>query len=73
MINKLIYDHNKSINYVAKWMKIPLKIFIKYLKQYLEWINARFSNFNIKINNRIERLKNIKGLIQIYLGLNRGK
>ena len=59
------------MNYVAKWKRIPLKIFIKSLKQYSEWINAISSNFNIKINNRIKRLKNIKGLIQIYLGLNR--
>ena len=68
-----MYDDNKSMNYFAKWMRIPLKIFITSLKQYSEWINARSSNVNIKINSRIERLKNIKGLIQIYLGLNRGK
>ena len=59
------------MNYAAKWKRIPLKIFIKSLKQYSEWINAIYSNFNIKINNRIKRLKNIKGLIQIYFGLNR--
>ena len=58
-------------NYVAKWMKTPLKIFIESLKQYSEWINARSSDFNMKISYRIERLKNIKWLVQIYLGLNK--
>ena len=54
-------------------MRIPLKIFIKSLKQYSEWINARSSDFNIKIKNRIMRFMNTKGLIQTYLGLNREK
>ena len=27
----------------------------------------------MKINNQINRIQNIKGLIQVYIGLNRGK
>ena len=71
MINKLLYDDNKSIMFVAKWMRIPFRIFVKHLKQYLRWIDANSIEFNAKTNNKIERIKNIKGLIEVYFGINK--
>ena len=29
VIHKMIYEDKKEIEYVAKWIRIPLKIFIK--------------------------------------------
>ena len=73
IINKLLYDDNKSIMFVAKWMRIPFRIFVKHLKQYLRWIDANSIESNAKTNNKIERIKNIKGLIEVYLGINMGR
>ena len=52
-------------------MRIPHKIFIKSTKSYLKWIDQKALQFKSKFIERIERLQNIKGLIQIYLGLNK--
>ena len=38
IINKLLYDDNKSIMFAAKWISIPFRIFVKHFKQYLRWI-----------------------------------
>ena len=73
IINKLLYTENRSTEFVAKWMRIPHKIFIKSIKSYLKWIDQKALQFKSKFIERIERLQNIKGLIQIYLGLNKGR
>ena len=70
IINKLLYDDNKSIMFVAKWMRIPFRIFVKHLKQYLRWIYANSIESNVKTNNKIERIKNLKELIEVYFGIN---
>ena len=71
IINKLLYDDNKSFMFVAKWMRIPFRIFVKHLKQYLRWIDANSIESNAKTNNKIERIKNIKGLIEVYFRINK--
>ena len=73
IISKLFYEEKRDVQYIAKWMRIPVKLFAKWIKSYFEQINDRTSKSLIKIKNKIERFKDIKGLIQIYLGLNRGK
>ena len=73
IINKLLYDDNESIMFVAKWMRISFRIFVKHLKQYLRWIYANSIESNAKTNNKIERIKNIKGLIEVYFGVNKGR
>ena len=73
VINKLLYEENKEVKFIAKWMRIPLKIFVKSMKSYTKWIENKSFESRIRINNKIERFQNIKGLIEIYLGLNRGK
>ena len=70
IINKLLYDDNKSIMFFAKWMRIPFRIFVKHLKQYLRWIDANSIESNVKTNNKIERIKNLKELIEVYFGIN---
>ena len=73
IISKLFYEEKRDVQYIAKWMRIPVKVFAKWIKSYFEQINDRTTKSLIKIKNKIERFKDIKGLIQIYLGLNRGK
>ena len=43
------------------------------MNRYNLWVNNRRNEQIIKINNQINRLQNIKGLIQVYMGLNKGK
>ena len=55
IISKLLYEDKKDAEYVAKWMRIPWKIFIKWLKTYLEWIRNKSSKSLIKTKDKIER------------------
>ena len=55
IISKLLYEDKKDAEYVAKWMRIPWKIFIKWLKTYLEWIRNKSSKSLIKNKDKIER------------------
>ena len=73
IINKLLYDDKKSIQFITKWIRIPFRIFAKHFKQYLRWIDANFMESKAKTNNKIERIKSIKGLIEVYFGINKGR
>ena len=73
VINKLLFEENKEVQFIAKWMKISLKIFVRSMKSYTKLIENKSFESRIRINNRIEKFQNIKGLIEIYLGLDRGK
>ena len=73
LIKKMLYGDKKDITYISKWLRIPTKIFIKAMNRYNLWVNNRRNEQIIKINNQINRLQNIKGLIQVYMGLNKGK
>ena len=55
IISKLLYEDKKDAEYVAKWMRIPRKIFIKWLKTYLEWIRNKSSKSLIETKDKIER------------------
>ena len=55
IISKLLYEDMKDAEYVAKWMRIPWKIFIKWLKTYLEWIRNKSSKSLIETKDKIER------------------
>ena len=55
IISKLLYEDKKDAEYVAKWMRIPWKIFIKWLKTYLEWIRNKSSKSLIETKDKIER------------------
>ena len=52
IINNLLYDSNKSIRLVAKWMMIPFRIFVKYFKQYLKWIDLNSIKSNAKTKTK---------------------
>ena len=55
IISKLLYEDKKDAEYVAKWMRIPWKIFIKWLKTYLERIRNKSSKSLIETKDKIER------------------
>ena len=73
IINKMLFVDHKDVDYVAKWLRIPSKIFIRLMKKYKEWVDKKSEQQRSKTKMKIERLINIKGLIQVYMGLNRGK
>ena len=41
VINKLLYEENKEVQFIAKWMRIPLKIFVRSMKSYTKWIENK--------------------------------
>ena len=73
IIQKMIYEENKDIDYVSKWLRISIKKFILCMNRYNKWINNRSKHVQTKIKLKIERMQDIKGLIQMYLALNKRK
>ena len=71
IINKLLYDDKKNIQFVVKWMRITFRIFVKHFKQYLRRIDANKKS-NSKNDNKIERIKNIKILKEFNFGISKG-
>ena len=53
--------------------RIPIKKFILCMNRYNKWINNRSKDVQTKNKRKIERIQDIKGLIQMYLALNKGK
>ena len=73
IIQRMIYEENKDIDYVSKWLRIPIKKFILCMNRYNKWINNRGKDVQTKNNRNFEWIQDIKGLIQMYLALNKGK
>ena len=73
IINKMLYVENKDAFFIAKWLRIPTKQFIWSMNKYNKWITDRRIQKRNKIHEKINRLQNIKGLIQVFIGLNKGK
>ena len=69
----MIYEENKDIDYVSKWLRIPIKKFILCMNRCNKWIYNRSKDVQTKNKQIIERIQDIKGLIQMYLALNKGK
>ena len=38
IINIIIFDVHRDANYVAKWLRIQSKIFIRWMRKYQEWV-----------------------------------
>ena len=72
-INKLMYEEKRDLVFIAKWLRIPLKFFVKSLNRYTKQIKSQYISYRVNLNQKVDRLVNIKGLIQIYIGLNKGK
>ena len=72
-INKLMYEEKRDLGFIAKWLRIPLKIFVKSFNRYTKQIKNKNISCRLKLDRKVDRLVNIKGLIQIYIGLNKGK
>ena len=72
-INKLMYEEKRDLVFVAKWLRISLKFFVKSLNRYTKHIKSQYISYRVNLNQKVDRLVDIKGLIQIYIGLNKGK
>ena len=73
LINKLMYEEKRDLVFIAKLLRIPLKKFVKSLNRYTKQIKSQYINYRVNLNQKVDRLVDIKGLIQIYIGLNKGK
>ena len=73
IIHKMFYEENKDIDYISKWLRIPIKKFIRCMSRYKKWVENRSKDVQAKNQQKIERTQDIKGLIQKYLALNKGK
>ena len=69
----MLFKDHRDVDYVSKWLRIPSKIFIRSIRKYKEWVDKKNEQQRSKIKMKIERLTNIIGLMQVYIGLNRGK
>ena len=67
----MLFEQNKDIRYVSKWIRMPVKLFITSINITNQILIQ--TNKNVKKITKINRLLNVKGLVQIYMGLNRGK
>ena len=72
-VNKVMYEEKRDLVFIAKWLRIPLKIFVKSLNRYAKQIKFQYISYRVNLNQKVDRLVDIKGLIQIYIGLNKGK
>ena len=68
-----MYEEKRDLVFIAKWLRIPLKIFVKSLNRYTKQIKSQYISYRVNLNQKVDRLVDIKGLIQIYIGLNKGK
>ena len=59
----MIYEDKKEIEYVAKWIRIPIMIFIKCLTNITNGLIIEVNNVEKKFKVKIERMQDIKGLI----------
>ena len=41
VINKLFYEENKKVQFITKWMRITLKIFVRSMKSYTKLIENK--------------------------------
>ena len=64
IIQKMIYEENKDIDYISKWLRIPIKKFIRCMSRYKKWAENRSKDVQAKNQQKIERIQDIKGLIQ---------
>ena len=73
IISNMFFEENNDIRYVSKWIRMSVKLFITSINKYYKWNFDSDKQKSEKDNEKLNRLLNIKGLIQIYMGLNRGK
>ena len=73
IIHKMFYEENKDIDSISKWLRIPIKKFIRCMSRYKKWVENRSKDVRAKNQQKIEKIQDIKGLIQMYLALNKGK
>ena len=53
LISKMLYEDNKDITYISRWMRMSAKVFIKVMNR---WLRTKKMNKIIKINNQNSRL-----------------
>ena len=73
VIQKMIFEDKKDIDFISEWLRIPTKKFISCINKFNKWNKNKKKNVEEKIKKKIERIQDIKGLIQIYLRINSGK
>ena len=73
VIQKMIFEDKKDIDFISKWLRIPTKKLISCINKFNKWNKNKKKNVEEKIKKKIERIQDIKGLIQMYLKINRGK
>ena len=73
IISRLFIDEDKSIEYVAKWMRMSNKTLEKWITTYFRAAFRRSASMKNEIITKFNRTHNIKGLIEICLSWNKGK
>ena len=69
----MLFEENKSVIYVAKWIRISYLVFVKLLKKYIEWESNNKEKNRQRILQEAERMNNIRFLIRMYIASHQGR
>ena len=56
----MIYKENKDIDYISKWLRIPIKKFILCMNRYNKWINNRSKDVQTKNKWKLKEYKTLR-------------
>ena len=62
----MITIQNHDMNYVAKWLNIPAKIFKRLLKQILQYDTKKLICSNVMLRDKLDRIAIMKAKIESY-------
>ena len=71
--NKILFEDHEVVDYETKYLRIRSNFFIRSMRKHKELVDKKSEQQRRKIKLNIKRLIDIKELIQVYMGLNRGK
>ena len=69
----MLFEENKSVIYVAKWIRISYLVFVRLLKKYIEWESNNKEKNRQRILQEAERMSNIRFLIRMYIASHQGR
>ena len=59
VIQKMIFEDKKDIDFISKWLRIPTKKFISCINKFNKWNKCKKKNVEEKIKKKIERIQDI--------------
>ena len=61
IIHKMFYEENKDIDYISKWLRIPMKKFIWCMSRYKKWVENRSKDVQVKNQQKLREFRILRG------------